>query len=323
MSNLKNKLNLKMKGTLKKDLENEANKGKDTRFLNYYDLKFNEKMKVLIIPDANGDLWKEFKLHGPNLKNRKVGTVNCAYTSSGEECPACQHGFSLLDMEKETGDVEYRNEAKRWFGREYTIMSVLVLDSPVEIQESPDGNQVKLMYVPYGIRTAIKEAIVESQVDEAELTSTPFVIKKTKNQGGQAAYDASYFARETVTDEDLEFFEDLKVEQYDYNDLDIIPAPSTTDEVQEWLDKALPIIEEFGYDVDTKESKGKEKAEEKASPKAKLASKLARNKKEEQEDDGNQEQEQNEESEPDPEPEKKERPSAGSLRERLMKAKQG
>jgi len=313
MSNLKSKLNLKMKKTLKTDLENEGNKGKDLRFLNYYDLKFGEKMKVLILPDENGELWREFKLHGPHLKNRKVGTVNCAYTSSGEECPACQHGFALLEKERETGDVAFREEAKRWFGREYTIMSVLVLDSPVEVQESPDGNQVKLMYVPYGIRTAIKEAIVESQVEEDEITSTPFIIKKTKNQGGQAAYDASYFARETVTEEDLEYFEDLKVEQYDYNNLDIIPAATSSKDVQEWLDKAIEVIEETGYDADLKEySKGK--GEEKESSKAKLSNKLKRTTKKEEENEESEQEEDESEEEP-------ERPSAGSLRDRLRKAK--
>jgi len=301
--------NLKMKKGLRQQVEeSDRSKGKDTRFLNYYDLNFNEKMKVLIIPDKNGELWSEFKLHGPNLKNRRVGTINCSYTSNNQECPACQHGFDLLNLQKETGNIEYKEEAKKWFGREYTIMSVLVLESPIEVQESPDGNQIKLMYVPFNMRKVIKEAIIEGQVEEDMITSIPFIIKKTKNQGNQAAYDSSYFARETVTDEELEYFDDLLVEQYDYSDLDIIPDSTTTEEVREWLEKALDIIEEHGYDSDTKERDTKE---EKPAPR--------KGRVQENDDDGP------EEGQDEPAEEEKEEEAPvrkpGGLRDKLLKAK--
>jgi hypothetical protein len=235
MKNLK----MKLKGNLRDQIENESKKGKnDTRLLNYYDLKEGEKMKVLLVPDVNGELWAKFKKHGPNLRLPGAGSINCAYTSSGDNCPACQKGFDLLNLAKETGNEEYKKEAKRWFARDYTLVSCIVLESPMEIQESPDHNQIKLMYLPYKIETMIKEAVTEGQVEQEEIPFTPLVIKKTKNPGGYASYDHSFFDRKMVDDDDLEYLEDMVVEQFDYNDLDLIPAASTTAKVEEWLEKA-------------------------------------------------------------------------------------
>lgn len=235
MKNLK----MKLKGNLKDKIEGEKKGNKnDTRLLNYYDLKEGEKMKILLVPDTNGELWAKFKKHGPNLKLPDAGSINCAYTSSGDNCPACQKGFDLLNLAKETGDEAYKTEAKRWFARDYTLVSCIVLESPIEIQESPDHNQVKLMYLPYKIETMIKEAVTEGQVDQEEIPFTPLVIKKTKNPGGYASYDHSFFDRKTVDDDDLEFLDDMVVEQFDYNDLDVIPPAATEAEVEEWLEKA-------------------------------------------------------------------------------------
>jgi hypothetical protein len=164
------------------------------------------------------------------------------------------------------------------------------------------------MYVPFNMRKVIKEAIIEGQVEEDMITSIPFIIKKTKNQGNQAAYDSSYFARETVTDEELEYFDDLLVEQYDYSDLDIIPDSTTTEEVREWLEKALDIIEEHGYDSDTKERDTKE---EKPAP---------RKGRVQENDDDEPEEGQDEPAEEEKEEEAPVR-KPGGLRDKLLKAK--
>lgn len=237
-------LKLKLKSNLKKQIEDEAKSGgTDNRFLNYWDLKDGEKVKILFVPDTNGELWGKFKKHGPSLKVRGAGSIRCAYESSSEDCPACQKGFDLLNLEKETGDKSYKDEAKKWFARDYTVMSCIVLDSPFEVSEAPDHNQVKLIYVPYAIEKLIKEAVTEGQLDEDELCRTPFFIKKGKNAGGYAEYTSSYFARKPVTDEELEFFDDQVVEQYDYGTIDVIPPATTTEEVEEWLVKAVEAVE--------------------------------------------------------------------------------
>lgn len=306
-------LNLKLKKNLKDRLEKEGSNKKDTRFLNYFDMKFEEKMKILILPDVNGELWAKFKMHGPNLNNKKVGAVNCSYMSSGEECPACQHGFDYLNMEKETGDEAYKDEAKRWFAKDYTIMSVLVLESSMEIQESPDGNQVKLMYVPFKVEQMIKNAVVEGQIEEDMLSYTPLWLKKTKNKGGRAAYDNSYFDRKEVTDDDLQYFAEQKVDQFDYTNLDVIPKPTSTAEVQTWLDKALEIMDqEDGSSSDDKADESK--SDSKPTPKPK---------KEKVEKDEDPEEDDSEESQDEPEEESdegvKSESDGGSLKDRLAK----
>lgn len=240
-------LRTKLKANLKKSIEKEQAGGRDNRFLNFFNLSDGEKMTVLLVPDVNGEFWSKFSKHGPQLhimdgKQRRgvrgAGAINCSYKSSGEDCPACQKGFDLLNLSKETGDEHYKNEAKKWFSKDFVLVQCIVLDSPIEVTASDDGNQVKLMYLPHNIEKIIKENITEEQIDEDDLCRTPFVIKKTKNQGGMADYSTSYFKRNTINDEDLDFLEDMKVEQYDFSNLDLVPSASTTEEVQEWLDKA-------------------------------------------------------------------------------------
>lgn len=272
-------LKLKLKSNLKKQIEDESkgSGGNDPRFLNYWDLKDGEKIKILFVPDTNGELWGKFKKHGPSLKVRGAGSIRCSYESSNEDCPACQKGFELLNLEKETGDKSYREEAKRWFARDYTVMSCVVLDSPFEVSEAPDHNQVKLIYVPYAIEKLIKEAVTEGQLDEDELCRTPFFIKKGKNAGGYAEYTSSYFARKAVSDDELDFFADQKVEQYDYTTIDVIPAPTSTEEVDDWLVKAIEVVEKAD------KSSSKDEEEEKAPRKA--TSPLSRRKQEEDDED--------------------------------------
>lgn len=239
-------LKMKLKQNLKKDIETEKNGGnrQDLRFLNYFDLKFDEKMEVLFIPDVNGEFWSKFSKHGPNLKTKgadgkergvRIPHENCARVSSNEDCAVCQKGFDLYALAKETGDKAYKDSAKVWMPRDYTLVSCIVLESPMDISADAIDNQVKLMYLPYGIENVIKEHIAEGLVSEDELCSTPFIIKKTKNQGGKASYDNSYFARKLVTDDNLAYLEDLTVEQYDYLTLDIVPKNTTSEDMDVWL----------------------------------------------------------------------------------------
>lgn len=237
-------LNLNIKKGLKNEIKREESGGRDSRMLNFYDLKTGEKMKVMIVPDANGEPWKKFSKHGPNLKINGLEPINCPRKSSGENCPICQKGFDLLNEAKEL-DVntpegkKMKEEAKRWFAKDYTLVSVIVLDAPMEITESEDGNQIKLMYLPFAIEKIIKNAVVEGMVEEDELSSIPFFIKKSQNQGGQASYADSYFSlRETIGDEDLEFLDGMKVEQFDYSTIDLVPEDASQEDAEAWLGKA-------------------------------------------------------------------------------------
>lgn len=248
-------LKTKLKGNLKKDIENEnKSNNDDKRKLNYYSMDDGEKMRILFVPDVHGEFWAKFSMHGPQLKIkgadgkdrgvRGVNAINCCYKSSAEECPACQKGFDLFAKAKETGDKDFKEEGKKWMPKDYTLTSCIYLDSPVEINQDPTGNQVKLFYLPYAVENIIKEAVTEGIIDEDELCSTPFVIKKTKNSGGFPSYENSYFERKLIKDEELEYLEDMVVEQFDYSTLDVIPKNTTTEELEEWLEDAEAKYEE-------------------------------------------------------------------------------
>lgn len=310
----------KLKKDLTKSIEKEEKGGgADSRFLPYYNLKTGEKMKVLIVPDTNGELFAKYSTHGPNLKVRGTGAIGCLYKNHKEDCPACHKGFELLDQHKATGDESYKTEAKRWFAKDTTIMSVIVLDSPIEFPAADDGNEVKLMYVPYAVEQLIKNSLMEGQIDQDELTSTPLWIKKTENKGGQAAYDTSFFDRSPITDEELGFFEsdDIVVEPFDYSKLDVIPEHASEEEVVEWLEKAEELVEKH------KASSGGTKTPQKKT--TSLADRLGKKKKEEAEPE--EEQEDDTPDEPEQEetkPEKTENKpvsKASSLRERLAASK--
>lgn len=222
---------------LRKKLEKNREKGSggkaDPRFLNYYDLDFGQEIVVRLLPDGDdsGDLFKEYAVHGPNLRNPNVERISCAYSSNGEKCPACGYSYGF----HQNGDKE---AAKQWRTKENTIAQCVVINSPIELNEAEDGNPVKLMYLPWGMKESIVDAILNGTIDDP--TAVNFVIKKTKNQGGRASYDKSFFKINDTTDIPEDFFTLLEEgTAYLYNLGEEIPAPATADEVQEWLDDAI------------------------------------------------------------------------------------
>lgn len=248
---LKN-LKLNIKQDLKAQIQQEEEKGgskNDPRFLNFFDLKFDEKMTVLFVPDVNGHFWAKYKMHGPGLRLRGAGSVRCLYEYNGEECPACQKGFGLLNMFNDTKDEAYKDEAKRWFAKDSTIVSCIVLDAPMDITATEDGNQVKLFSMPYNIEEHIKECIKDGRITEEQLCTTPFVIKKSVGKGGNkdkpnASYAHSFFLHgKEVTEDELSYLDDMVVEQFDYENGDVVPAAASYEEIEEWLEKAETLDE--------------------------------------------------------------------------------
>lgn len=216
-----------------------SNKKKDPRILNYFDLDFNQTMTIRLLPDGgeSGDLWTLYETHGPNLKNRNIDSISCVYKETGESCSACGYSYGLHTEGN-------KKEAARWRGKETAIGQCVVVESPIEITPSEDDNLVKLFYVPYGMREAIKEAIVNGIIEDP--TTVNFVIKKTKNQGGQASYSKSFFKPndDEMPDHVVASLSDATSYLYDLS-LER-PAVSTAVEVQEWLDKAIQ-IDRTGY----------------------------------------------------------------------------
>lgn len=224
----------------------------DKRFLNYFDLKDGESMKVLFVPDTNGELYVSYKKHGPNLhyfdaqgKRQGIrGVKPIGVYPIDNDSPVMQHGYDLLNLEKETGQKFYREEAKKWFPKGYTVMTCIVLDAPMEVPHSDDGNDIKLFNVPYAVQNYIINQIVDEVITEEELWTTPFIIKKSKNTGGWVTYENSYFARKPLSDDEFEAIEEsCKLIPFNFQDADFVPATPTIDELQEWLDNALVAYE--------------------------------------------------------------------------------
>lgn len=325
---LRNKL--KAKVSLRQQIEESQRGGRkqDMRVLNYFDLKPDSKMTVLIVPDEEGRLWAEYKTHGPNLRinNRAiegVGSVACIHAQDGTQCPACQYGFEFLNLEKETGDKAYREEAKRWFGRDQTLMTVLVIDSPVEINQDPSGNQLKLMYVPYNIKKMIENTLAEGIIPEDEFFRTILNIRKTEEHG-RANYSSSYFDRRPLTDEELDAIsEGITIEQYNYETLDAIPRAESAEEVQKWLDNAIALNDKaLGLDGGETEQQAEAPKEKKPTPSAasSITSRLKREPEPEPKNDMFEEEEELGESVPEEAPATN---SISDLRAKLAQVKRG
>lgn len=207
----------------------KGNKG-DKRYLNYFDLKEGEKMTIRLLPDGgeSGEYWIEHHIH--QSKVRGVKSIACAYTSSGEDCPVCTYSYDFfLDGKKDM--------ASDWRKNNKFLTQCLVIDAPFEVNETDDGNPVKLFNMPFKIYEILKEAIMEEQV--GDLMDCDFIIKQTKNSGGRAAYDKSFFAKieEPLADGIMDAFDSGELELFDLSKE--IPDATTTDEMGEWLDDAL------------------------------------------------------------------------------------
>ena len=215
-------------------IEKSGNSGSvDNRFLNYYNLDFNETVTIRLLPYEN-ELFLEYETHGPNLRNPAIGSIACSYKSSGERCPICSHSYNFYSA----GD---KDEAKRWRGKTTTVAQCIVIDSGnLDVNVSDDKNPIKLIYLPWGMKEAILDPIIDGRVDNP--SEVDFVIKKTKNQGGLASYSKSYYnigGSSDFPEDILEMIENGQAYLYDLNEE--LPKPSTAKECQEWLDNAIEI----------------------------------------------------------------------------------
>lgn len=265
---LKNRM--KVKTDLIKAIEDEekGNSKDDKRTLNYWDLKFGEKMSVLFVPDTEGNIWRKYRRHAAPKGIYGLESVGCSGKST---CPICQKGFDLFKVAKETELKADKDYAKLFMPNEKTFTSVIVLDSPCDINIDEAENDVKIFYLPFAVEKIIRESLVEEQVTTDNITATPFVIKKTKNQGGKPAYDSSYFARDELTDAEFEELDEaLNIEQYDFEAMDFLPVAVDDEAAEAWYEALIVKVEEA---ANKDANKGKAKAD-----KTSVANRLGRGK---------------------------------------------
>ena len=244
---------LKMKTSVREQIEREERPAKrptDLRVLNYHDMKDGERMELLFLPWEDGTFWKEYKVHGPNISDSKgryisgVKNVGCTH-EIGQKCPGCQMGYDFLDLRKSTGDEQYLVEAKKWFGKDYRLMQCIVLNSPVEVNQDPDGNRVKLVSMPYGAFKTVRSGIVDGVIDEEEISTTPFILKKEHPEGKKfASYDGSYWARKPIDPSELADIPDEEIRFFEYEELrgNYLPELPTIEAVQKWVDETEVLV---------------------------------------------------------------------------------
>lgn len=279
MSKLRNRLTITqdLKKTIAEDKESRGSKKSDKRFLNYWDLPFEGKMKIVLVPDVNGQLMKKYAIHGPKMDVRGLPSVGCSRVNQGLECSICDVGFDIIreskDLKSVTQQKKMKEAGKAWLQKDCTLLSCIVIDSgDVEVQQTEDGNEVKLFMVPYKVEEMIKNAIEDGLIDQEDIPNTALVIKKTRQAGSDvASYEHSFFERKKLADEVLDAFDsdDVVVNLFDYEDLDVIPADPTESEANEWINTAYAKLKtasnsnskDSDEDEDDTPSNSKEKSE--------------------------------------------------------------
>lgn len=218
----------KVKSTLRDEIIKDREGGtqqKDLRKLNYYDLDFGQSMKILFLPDESGELYVTYRTHNvPFNSGIRASTVVCPRKGHPRECPICMHSYETY----QNGD---RDTARLFRAKDHFLTQAVVLESPIDINETPD-NIVKLVNLTYAMKGKIEESVIEQIVDDP--TEHAFVIKKTKNSGGYAAYDNSYFRPEPaeIPDVILEAQENGLIQPYSL--LNEVPEPADLDELEKW-----------------------------------------------------------------------------------------
>lgn len=253
----------KLKQNFREQLENDTKGGggqkKDERFLNYYDMEDGEKMHILLVPDEEGNLLKEWEVHGPKLNLRGAGTIRCCYESSGESCPACQISYDYYQK----GD---KKNNQRWIKNKKILTQCVVIKSPIEVPDNPDETLVKLVSLPVNLKKIINEAVLEEIIDDP--TEHVLVLKKTKNEGGWNSYEFSYFLQKPYEpDEDMqEAVDSGLVVPYNFDKMeaegDVIPRPTTTEQVQEWVDKVQKLEQQASTTSSNSSSSNNKKDDE-------------------------------------------------------------
>lgn len=234
MFNSGTKLNSNLREKLIKQQEEENNRG-DPAFLNYFDLKEGEQMEVLLVADLNGELFAEYSTH--SARRNGVKGINCCYTSSGEPCAPCQHGYEIY--QSNPNDDAVKKESSEWRKKQHFLGQVIVVKSPIAVPESEDGNLVKKFNMPFSIKEMIVDGIINETVPNP--TDRILVIKKTKKNNTEwSTYEKSFFKpmeQSVIPPEFSEAFDAGMIRPYNLKAE--IPAPTHEAELVEWLEKAL------------------------------------------------------------------------------------
>lgn len=247
--------NIEIKTSLAEQLAAGTQRKEDPRILNYFDMDFGGKMKVLFLPSKNGEFFRRVHTHGKrtDLQNVRLEHYQCPRQMLQEECSICNNMFDLYREAKnyEKSNPKMYTELRQLAGRMQTtemfMIQCIVLESPVEMRQTDDGNEVRVLFAPRAIREEIEKNLNSGEINEETFSLYPFIIHKQKRDNSTyAEYSSSLFSRNQVTDQELSYFqpvydaagnvvEESKVEPYDFDELhdmvaDMLPNMETGEE---------------------------------------------------------------------------------------------
>jgi len=200
---------------------------RDLRFINYWDLKPGQELKIRFLPDAgehelSNGLYIQFKHH------RIAGEWVLCPKSYGkyEKCAICQRGWDMYH----NGDREHYKE---WVSKQARYAQCIVIDDGgLDIPEDPDGRIVRLLNMPQAVEEEIMKHLMNGNIEDP--TDHTFVIVRTMDDG-RASYSKSYVMMkpDPLPDEVLELIEQ-NGGLYDLSEL--IPAIASPEDEQRLID---------------------------------------------------------------------------------------
>ena len=230
------------KKLLAKEKEKE-NKGRDARFVPYWDLKEGDELVVRLLPDAgshpySNGLFIEFESHWIDGEASLCPKSNGKY----EKCKLCQHGWDLWHADD-------KERSAKWRSKRRVVAQCLVVKSPFDIAENPDGKMVYLINLPMAVKDDIIRQIGAGNIENPALHN--IVIKRTI-ENKRAKYDKSYIEmKEKPLDKKvIQMIEDTGG-LYDLSE--VLPPMPDAEKEAELYNRALETIdkdEDNGFDTD-------------------------------------------------------------------------
>lgn len=215
----------------------------DKRFLNYYDLDFGDSMKVVLIPDPEGNYYHKWTRHG--TYSQEIDSFPCRYQNQNKaSCPICLGAYEFYQQGKL--DKNGNPLSQHFSKKTYVLAQCVVIDSSIEIQDHGEDTLVHLIWLPIKVfdklHESVDEGIIQNDIQEHML-----VLKKTKSSNGNPGYEHSYF-RESIyepSDDMMQAINAGLIQPWTLSEVEspkgerYVPEPVTEEQAQEWFDKCV------------------------------------------------------------------------------------
>lgn len=250
---------------LKREAEKASN-GRDKRFLNYWDLKEGEELTIRLLPDAgdhtySNGLFIEFESHWIDGEASLCPKSNGRY----EKCSICKHGWDHWHNDEKKLSSKWRAK------RRYISQCLVVGESPIKLDDNPDGKMVYLINLPKAVRDEVLKQISAGNIENP--VNHNLVIKRTISDG-QADYGGSYIVmkEKPLPDEVVEAIENSGGL---YDLAEMLPAMPDAEQEADLLRRGIETID----NADTSDASDSPRVAKKEETKVKVNASLGGEKK--------------------------------------------